>query len=95
MGKRVLVVDDDRLIREMIRDALAEESFRVAAAATGWDEKALHDVIMVGCCYAFMNRLADGHGLPSDPSMFKERGRRHMEHGYVAQYAEETASEDD
>ena len=35
MGKRVLVVDDDRLIREMIRDALAEESFRVAAAATG------------------------------------------------------------
>ncbi len=61
----------------------------------GWDEKALHEAIMVCCCYAYMNRLADGHGLPSDPSMFKARGRRHMENGYVAQYAKETASDDD
>ena len=35
MDKRVLVVDDDRLIREMTRDALVQESFRVATAATG------------------------------------------------------------
>jgi diguanylate cyclase (GGDEF)-like protein len=35
MGKRVLVVDDDRLIREMVRDALAEEGFRVLAVASG------------------------------------------------------------
>lgn len=35
MGKRVLVVDDDRLIREMVRDSLAEEGFRVVVAASG------------------------------------------------------------
>jgi uncharacterized peroxidase-related enzyme len=61
--------------------------------AAGWDEKALHDAIMVCCCYAFMNRLADGHGLPSDPSLFEMRGKRHAAEGYVAQYATETADE--
>ena len=35
MDKRVLVVDDDRLIREMTRDALVQEGFRVATAASG------------------------------------------------------------
>jgi len=60
----------------------------------GWQEKTLHDVIMVCCCYAFMNRLADGHGLPSDPTLFKERGRRHAEHGYYDQYAKEIGALD-
>ena len=64
-----------------------------AVFAAGWDEKALQDAIMVCCCYAFMNRFVDGHGLPSDPTMFKERGRRHKEQGYVAQYAGETATD--
>jgi len=62
-----------------------------AVFAAGWDDKALHDAIMVCCCYSFMNRFADGHGLPSDPTLFAERGRRHAEEGYVAQYAAETA----
>jgi diguanylate cyclase (GGDEF)-like protein len=35
MDKRVLVVDDDRLIRELTRDALVQEGFRVATAASG------------------------------------------------------------
>ncbi len=35
MEKRILVVDDDRLIREMTRDALALENFRVATATSG------------------------------------------------------------
>ena len=35
MGKRVLVVDDDRLIREMVRDSLADEGYRVVLAASG------------------------------------------------------------
>lgn len=61
-----------------------------AVFAAGWDEKTLHDAIMVCCCYSFMNRFADGHGLPSDPALFRERGRRHAEQGYVAQYAKET-----
>ena len=61
-----------------------------AVFAAGWDEKALQDAILVCCCYAFMNRLVDGHGLPSDPALFEERGRRHKVFGYVAQYAGET-----
>ena len=63
-----------------------------AVFAAGWDENALQDAILVCCCYAFMNRLVDGHGLPSDPSLFASRGKRHFEEGYVAQYADETAS---
>jgi uncharacterized peroxidase-related enzyme len=61
-----------------------------AVYAEGWDEKALHDVIMVCCCFSFMNRLADGHGLSSDPALFKARAKRHAEEGYLAQYAQET-----
>ncbi len=63
-----------------------------AVLAAGWGEKALHQAIMVCCCYSFMNRLADGHGLPSDPALFEARGKRHAEEGYVAQYAEETTA---
>ena len=59
--------------------------------AAGWSERALQDAILVCCCYAFMNRLVDGHGLPSDPALFEARGKRHFEEGYVAQYATETA----
>ncbi len=29
--------------------------------------------------------------LPSDPSLFEARGKRHFEEGYVAQYATETS----
>lgn len=59
--------------------------------AAGWDERALQDAILVCCTYAFMNRLVDGHGLPSDPALFEARGDRHYREGYVAQYATETA----
>jgi len=57
----------------------------------GWSEEALQEAILVCCCYAFMNRLVDGHGLPSDPTLFKARAKRHFEEGYVAQYATETS----
>jgi uncharacterized peroxidase-related enzyme len=61
-----------------------------AVYAEGWDERALHDAIMVCCCFSFMNRLADGYGLPSDPALFKARAGRHAKEGYLAQYQEET-----
>ena len=35
MDRRVLVVDDDQLIREMTRDALAAEGVRVAMSSCG------------------------------------------------------------
>jgi len=61
-----------------------------AVYAEGWDEQTLHDVIMVCCCFSFMNRLADGHGLASDPALFQARAARHVQEGYLAQYQEET-----
>jgi uncharacterized peroxidase-related enzyme len=78
---------------------LTETPYRMVQAdadavfEAGWDERALQDAILVCCCYSFMNRLVDGHGLPSDPSLFKARGKRHYEEGYVAQYASETADD--
>ena len=60
--------------------------------AAGWTERDLQDAILVCCCYAFMNRLVDGHGLPADPRLYESRGRRHFEEGYVSQYTTETAS---
>ena len=61
-----------------------------AVYTEGWDERALHNVIMVCCCFSFMNRLADGHGLASDPALFKARAARHVQEGYLAQYQEQT-----
>ena len=49
----------------------------------GWDEKALHDAIMVVCCFNFMNRLLEGHGVHGNAAMFKERGPMLKEHGYL------------
>lgn len=34
-----------------------------AVLAEGWDERALHDAILVCCRFNFMNRLSLGHGL--------------------------------
>ena len=57
-----------------------------AVFAAGWDEAALHSAIAVCCLFSFMNRLVDGHGIKADATLFADRGRRHVEMGYVAQY---------
>jgi uncharacterized peroxidase-related enzyme len=57
-----------------------------AVFAAGWDETALHSAIAVCCLFNFMNRLVDGHGIEADRTSFSERGRKHVEMGYVAQY---------
>ncbi len=57
-----------------------------AVYAAGWDETALHDAIAVCCMFNFMNRLVDGHGVAANPEVFAERGKRHMELGYLAQF---------
>ncbi|MBM3607431.1 MAG: peroxidase-related enzyme [Alphaproteobacteria bacterium] len=37
-----------------------------AVYAAGWNERALHDAILVCCRFNFMNRLSLGHGLDPD-----------------------------
>jgi uncharacterized peroxidase-related enzyme len=47
-----------------------------AVFAAGWSERALHDAILVCARFAFMNRLALGHGLDAKPEDFAERAKR-------------------
>lgn len=54
-----------------------------AVYAAGWDEKALHDAIMVVCCFNFMNRLLEGHGVHGNEDMYRQRGPMLMKHGYL------------
>jgi len=57
-----------------------------AVFAAGWDEAALHSAIAVCCHFNFMNRLVEGVGIQADRQQFANRGRKHVEMGYVAQY---------
>jgi uncharacterized peroxidase-related enzyme len=57
-----------------------------AVFAAGWNEAALHSAIAVCCLFNFMNRLVEVHGIAVDQASFTERGRKHVEMGYVAQY---------
>ena len=59
-----------------------------AVFAAGWEDAALHDAIAVTAFFAFMNRLALGHGLAADATLFAARGGRHFKEGYIAQHAE-------
>jgi uncharacterized peroxidase-related enzyme len=47
-----------------------------AVFAAGWSERALHDAILVCARFAFMNRLALGHGLDPAPEDFAARATR-------------------
>ena len=51
--------------------------------AAGWDEKALHDAILVVCVFNFMNRLLEGHGIHGSEELYKSRGPMLKEHGYL------------
>jgi uncharacterized peroxidase-related enzyme len=64
-----------------------------AVFAAGWDETALHSAIAVCCLFSFMNRLVDGHGIEADQKAFGDRGRKHVEIGYVGQYESAVRSE--
>jgi uncharacterized peroxidase-related enzyme len=54
-----------------------------AVLHAGWDEQALHDAIMVICCFNFMNRLLEGHGVHGHEALFKERGPMLKKYGYL------------
>jgi uncharacterized peroxidase-related enzyme len=49
----------------------------------GWDEKALHDAVLVVCCFNFMNRLLEAHGIHGNEALFKERGPMLKQYGYL------------
>ena len=66
---------------------LAPASFTDADAEAvyeaGWDEQALHDAIAVICCFNYMNRLLEGHGVHGHDALYKERGPMLKQYGYL------------
>ncbi|PWE32017.1 peroxidase [Maritimibacter sp. 55A14] len=63
-------------------DGATEDDARAVYDAD-WDEQALNDAIMVACCFNFMNRLLEGHGVEGNDAMFRERGPMVARHGYT------------
>lgn len=49
----------------------------------GWDELALHHTVMVVCCFNFMNRLLEGHGVHGNQALFEQRGPMLKKYGYL------------
>lgn len=54
-----------------------------AVYAAGWEELALHHAIMTACCFNFMNRLLEGHGIEGDAEELWKRGAMLKEYGYA------------
>lgn len=73
-----------RLARKLTQaPAEVSEADTRAVLEAGWGEKALHDAIMVVCCFNFMNRLLEGHGVHGYEALFKERGPMLKKYGYL------------
>ncbi|MCT2583730.1 carboxymuconolactone decarboxylase family protein [Actinophytocola gossypii] len=51
--------------------------------AAGWDDRALHDAVMVCALFNFMNRMVEGHGIHAGPDYFATSGVRLKEIGYA------------
>jgi uncharacterized peroxidase-related enzyme len=60
-----------------VTQADADEVF-----AAGWDERALHDAVLVCALFNFMNRMVDGLGVSADSGYFAESGERLHRIGY-------------
>lgn len=59
-----------------------QQSHVDAVLALGWTESDLTDAILTICLFNFMNRLVEGHGVKGSKTLFEERGRASLAHGY-------------
>lgn len=55
-----------------------------AVYAAGWDDRALHDAVMVCALFNFMNRMVEGLGIHADASYFPVSANRLHQRGYAA-----------
>jgi uncharacterized peroxidase-related enzyme len=51
--------------------------------AAGWDDRALHDAVLVCALFNFMNRMVNGIGIRSDETYFATSGNRLKDMGYA------------
>ena len=54
-----------------------------AVLAAGWDERALHDAVIVCALFNFMNRMVNGLGIKADDTYFALSGKRLRDVGYT------------
>jgi alkylhydroperoxidase family enzyme len=54
-----------------------------AVFAAGWDERALHDAVIVCALFNFMNRMVNGLGIKADATYFATSGTRLKDIGYA------------
>jgi uncharacterized peroxidase-related enzyme len=54
-----------------------------AVFAAGWDERALHDAVLVCGLFNFMNRMVDGLGIQAHPDYVQMSGERLHDIGYT------------
>ena len=55
-----------------------------AVRAAGWDDRAVHDAVLVCALFNFMNRLVDGLGVRAPDGYFAVSAERLHDHGYAA-----------
>lgn len=66
-----------------------EQADADAVFAAGWDERALHDAILITARMSFMNRLVEGYGfMPMDPERAKADAELRVAKGYQDKYPE-------
>lgn len=66
-----------------LKPASVTDADAQAVYDAGWDERALHDAVLVTALFNFMNRLLEGHGVHGNPAMYKERGALLRQYGYL------------
>ena len=54
-----------------------------AVLAAGWEERALHDAVIVCALFNFMNRMVNGLGIKADDTYFALSGKRLRDVGYT------------
>jgi len=54
-----------------------------AVYAAGWDERAVHDAVLVCALFNFMNRIVEGLGISADEAYFEMSGKRLHTRGYA------------
>jgi uncharacterized peroxidase-related enzyme len=54
-----------------------------AVLAAGWDERAVHDAVLVCALFNFMNRMVNGLGVRGDADYFALSGKRLADIGYT------------
>ena len=86
--KALETIESGRLVLQCPRHTDAEAVF-----AAGWDERALHDAVLVCALFNFMNRMVEGLGIRADEAYTTTSGERLKDAGYagLAELLGETA----